>query len=297
MIERDTIHVKRRRKTGLLALLTRVLLFFLFLFALQLFWAHRGWHNRSSAEEMPIGPILSKEAFQDEDYKLLFSQTGLGKSAIDFLRGQENGGNSKILYVQDQFFEKHSVQCTPLLGWFTRVDILVNQNRVPIKGPPLISIQPGDILISRSTHSLGWIHGHAALVLDEENTLETLALGQNSIISSTDSWRKYSNYAVLRIKDATPELRMQVAEYAKNHLLGIPYRLLSGMLWDKFIEEDSRFFGAQCAYLVWYAWAEFGVDVDGDGGQMVTPMDLMLSDKVEIVQVYGMPTDRFNTAS
>lgn len=279
----------RGRKTVLLALPTGVLFLFLLIVTLQLFWVHRIWWDQSSIEELPIEQILQKESLEEADYQVLFSQTGLGKSAIDGLKTEENDGISAILTYQDAFLARHYVQCTPLLGWFTREDILVDENRQAVKGPPLVPLQAGDILLSLSTHSLGWRHGHAALVLDEKNTLETLSLGQNSVISSVDSWCQYSNYAVLRVQNASPELRLRVAAYAKEELNDIPYRLMSGMLRNKVMNMESRFFGAQCAYLVWYAWETFGIDLDGDGGRLVTPMDLMLSDKLEIVQVYAFP--------
>ncbi|MCI8790350.1 MAG: hypothetical protein HFH92_14885 [Lachnospiraceae bacterium] len=47
--------------------------------------------------------------------------------------------------------------------------------------------------------------------------------------------------------------------------------------------------GTQCAHLVWYAYRNFGYDLDSDGGFVVTPDDLYHSDLLELVQIYGIP--------
>ena len=50
--------------------------------------------------------------------------------------------------------------------------------------------------------------------------------------------------------------------------------------------------GTQCAHLIWLAYAQFGYDLDSDGGWIVTPKDLANSPLLEVVQVYGMDPDR-----
>lgn len=194
------------------------------------------------------------------------------------------------VYVVQQFVihrlkcdQSGEVECVPLLGWFTREDRAAGDESFSFE-----MLKPGDVLITLSTHSLGWRHGHAALVLDEETTLESTVWGEDSCRGRTESWKRYSGFAVLRVKDVTNGLGAQVTEYAEEKLCGVPYHLSAGFVGEKAPDTDESHFGVQCAYLVWYAWHCFGVDLDSDGGRLVTPADLLLSDKLEVVEVYGI---------
>lgn len=283
--------IQKDRKPLLLALGTGVLSLFLLVFLLQVVWAHRIWVQASPVDKLAIADVVKEGTIQEEEYPLLFAQTGLGKDALDSLLEKGDQGKARILEYQREYVKQVYVKCAPLLGWFTREDLLVDQNRNLVKGPDFANIQPGDILLSLSTHSMGWMHGHAALVLDEKRALQTLALGENSVITEVDSWRNYSNYALLRVRGISPERGFEVATYAEQNLKDIPYRLLAGLFQEKKMNSESKFFGAHCAYLVWYAWEEFGVDLDGDEGRVVTPRDLLQSDQLEIVQTYGLRLD------
>ena len=79
-------------------------------------------------------------------------------------------------------------------------------------------------------------------------------------------------------------------EFAYNNLLGIPYRLATGILSKKYNPDKLK--GTQCAHLVWYAYKKFGVDLDSNGGAIVKPQDMALSDKVEVVQAFGFYLDK-----
>lgn len=258
------------------------------LYLLQTVWSHRIWYYHSQEIPVPIEAVLKKDVMSQEDYALLFEQTGLGRCAIDELLGRGEEGKQQILNSQRWFFKEYQVKCTPLLWWFTREDILIDSAHNQAIGPPIPTLQPGDILLTLSTHSLGWTHGHAAIALDHQVLLESRVLGENSALSEVDSWRYYANYVIVRVKNAPNKLRHKVAEYARESLQNIPYRLTAGLLGEKAADASSAFFGSQCAYLPWYAWNQFGIDLDGDGGRLVTPMDILKSDKIEIVQVYGI---------
>lgn len=175
-----------------------------------------------------------------------------------------------------------SVQCVPLLGWFTRED------RRTVPGPALTDLRPGDILVTLSTHTAGWRHGHAGLVIDGDTVLECAVLGQDSRLTNVEHWNTYSCYAVLRVRDAGEEQGRSVAEYAMEHLLGVPYRLTIGLWDEKAPGTDSTGFGLHCIYLPWYAWKQFRYDLDGDGGRVVTAADLLASPLLEVVQSHGM---------
>lgn len=143
-------------------------------------------------------------------------------------------------------------------------------------------IQDGDILVTDSTYCFCFRHGHAALVVDAEKglTLEAFGLGTVSEYASLQQWRRYPHLLVLRL-NAPPEVRKAVADYAKEHLLGIPYRVLTGVVDDKDMGGD--YWGTQCAHLVWAAFAAYGYDIDGDGGWLVNPEDFVKSDLLQIV--------------
>ena len=263
-----TQHRRNRFPRWLFAFALLLLLFY----GAQRFWAHRTGYF------VPDYPQITLT--ENTDYETIFLQTGLGPSTAKKLL--EAGEFQTILDAQDTFFHPPKAACTPLLGWFTRED------RLKTPGTPLLNLQPGDILLTLSTHTAGWRHGHAGLVIDENTVLESIVLGSNSALINAAHWTFYSNYAVLRPKKITPEIQQLVTEYSMEHLLNVPYRLSAGLLFSKAPDPDSYLFGTHCSYLVWYAWNQFGYDLDSDGGRLVTAYDLLLSDLLEIVQLYGM---------
>ena len=232
-------------------------------------------------------PDYPKEKIAEgTDYETLLLQTGLGKPAVDKL--MENNQLNIALQVQQHFFAQPATECKEIFGWFTKSD------RIPKDtAPDFVDLQPGDVLLTLSTHSVGWRHGHAGLVVDESTVLECMTLGNDSELASVKHWSKYSNFAVLRVKGVTSELQEQVVAYAKENLCGVPYRLSAGLIGRKDCQPEEIWFGLQCSYLVWYAWNQFGYDLDSDGGRLVTARDLLESDLLEVVQIYGMDPRRF----
>ena len=240
---------------------------------LQQFYAHRKDY---------FVPDYPKEKLTEEsDYELIFRQTGLGKSATDKLISA--GAFESILDIQQAYFHKPQVECISLLGMFTMEDRLKEKRNIPF-----VDLQPGDIILTLSTHSVGWRHGHAGLILDENSVLECVTLGKKSTVVDVKHWKKYSNIAQLRVKGSDSNLGQKVATFAKENLCGIPYHLTAGLIGEKAPDIDEPYFGMQCDYLVWYAWKYFGYDLDSDGGRLVTSYDLLNSDLLEIVQMYGM---------
>ncbi len=247
------------------------------LYLIQRFWAHRTEVFKPDYAMLELTP--------ESDYETIFLQTGLGTPAVDKLL--KNGQFSVILEAQRLFFNQPEVSCEPLLGWFTRED----HSKSP-KGY-FVDLEPGDIIVTTSTHSLGWRHGHAGLVLDKDTVLESTVWGEDSTVNDIDFWKRYSNYAVLRVKDASIEERRVAADYAYKYLLGVPYSFMAGFLGPKASDTDSKGFGVHCTYLVWYVWNHFGVNLDSDGGRLVSAYDLINSDKLEVVQLYGMDPKMF----
>lgn len=234
-----------------------------------------------------IDQLLQKEKLNESDYRLLFEQTGLNKAAVNYLFSQNR--QLELLQLQKYFFANVKVACNAntIITREERIEELqlpeeeYNIDRTRVSIP---YVEAGDILITFNCHAFGWRNGHAALVVDGENrlALEARVLGTDSAIMSMAHWERYPSFAVLRLKDATKEQRQEIADYAAEHLVDIPYRLEAG-IWER-----TAISGTHCAHLVWYAYQQFGYNLDSDGGIIVTPRDLYESSKLEIVQIYGM---------
>lgn len=238
----------------------------------QRYFAHR--------EETFVPDYPKVTLTEESDFETIFLQTGLGEAAAKKLLAE--GNFQAILDAQELFFAPPEASCLSMLGWFTRED------RLDIPATPLADLQPGDMVLTLSTHSCGWRHGHAGLVVKENTTLESILLGEPSCLQDTAPWNTYTTYAVLRLKDVTTQQQQEVAAFALEHLVDIPYYLTSGFGKEKAPDVSAEGFGVQCAYLVWYAWNHFGYDLDSDGGKLVSTYDLLHSDKVEVVQLYGL---------
>ncbi len=256
------------------------------------------WTSKPFSPDYPkvdLSPILDQEApLSEEDYRTLFFQTGLAPAAIDDLRAQGPSGVKQILATQEGFFDPPGEDICGALGITTREHKRRNEAGRLVYAVPFAPLKEGDILVSLSTHTAGWTHGHAGLVLDANPTwpvtLESVVLGTVSSEMNANHWRGYTTFLVLRPK-ADEETRHRVADLAREKLVGIPYSLVSGVFGDKLQPLDGSH-SAHCGYLPWYAWASVGIDLDGDGGRVVAPADLVISENVEVVQVFGLdPAD------
>ncbi len=278
---------------------------------------------------------------QSGDYQLLYEQTGLGKSGVDylFLIGQER----RLLELQDNYFAAVTVDCqsNTLVTREERIAQVfpetTSNQETPRTRVYIPYVEAGDILISFNCHVFGWRNGHVGLVVDAEKrlTLEASELGTQSKVVSMNHWERYPSFVVLRLKGTTKESRADIAEFAKEYLVNIPYSLQAGMLdrisrrlkqewiperldanagivqqdeirieeWEELQENEPKLGqqfeqrtmgsgslpeGTHCAHLVWYAYKQFGYNVDSDGGFITTPRDLYNSDLWEVIQVYGM---------
>lgn len=229
---------------------------------------------------------LKKEELTREEYTLLFQQTGLGRAAVDELR--RNGNLAIVKELQQDFFEEVQV-CCEANTIISREELLDCVSRAsPVEIP---IVEEGDILITFNCHVLGWRVGHAGIVVDAEDrlTLEARVLGSDSAVLSLEHWRSYPSFAVLRLRGIGKEKRQEIAEYARTHLEALPYQLTAGLLptADRSKTEEA-IPGTQCAHLVWYAYKQYGYELDSDGGSIVTPRDLFDSPLLEVVQIYGM---------
>ena len=238
-------------------------------------WKH--WYPDYEKED--ISAVLEKETLDEADYALLYAQTGLTKIGVDGIL-QENpaSGKAKMLKIQDFYIKKHTVSCDRFNPYTYSETIEAHA--------PLGHLEDGDIIVSATTHVSGFRLGHAALIIDGKNErmAEAFGPGSKSEITSVHSFTNLADFMILRPK-FDKEFREQVAAYAKDNMIGADYNFSIGILSKKYNEE--KFTRTQCAHLVWYAYRHFGVDLDSNGGLVVTPPEIANSPYVEVVQIFG----------
>ncbi|WP_232696905.1 hypothetical protein [Brevibacillus daliensis] len=245
-------------------------------------------NNKSSDlhyEKIDISPLLQKEILQEDDYTTLFYQTGLGKSAIDTIRKQENADQAMYQYQKNFFHPPKSI--SKKLNPITKQDVFVDKDENTVFGFTLAPIEEGYILLTKSTYTLTYRHGHAAIVVDKEKglILEAFSMGENSGMNHINNWTQYDSFMMLKLKDTSVQAARQIATYAKENLMNLPYNLFTGLI-KKFPPID-RLQSTHCSQLVWYPFMAYGYDIDSTGGNIVTPRDIANSPLFEIVQIYG----------
>lgn len=235
------------------------------------------------AERMNISGLLTKENLSEDDYKILMQQTGLGRAAVCDIKNSSDNFKEDILAFQEQFFEKTDYKCEYLFPITNEERLFYSDGRR--KNIMLAPVKDGDILITRATHSLGFRHGHAAIVIDAENekTLESVVLGTKSAVQELDKWRNYPTVLILRPKDS--KTAEKAAQYAKESLVNVDYGLFVGIL-KKDKQHMDIIDSTQCAHLVWQAYYAAGEDIDSDGW-LVIPDDISQNTNLEVVFAYG----------
>lgn len=242
-------------------------------------------HVMPVAEKYALRKLAGEIIDTPQEIQLLAQQTGLSEKTIVKML-QENRG-AELIRLQEIYYAPitiESLQTTPI----TVSEWLAEEPITGCQGMPFVDVQNGDILITKNSRFLGWRNGHAGLVVDAEKglVLEALMLGSPSKLCSIKRWEKYPSFQVLRLKEET-SLATKVAAYAAENLVNIPYHLLADVLKSPKADELAIPTGTHCAHLVWYAYKQFGMDLDSDGGIIVTPEDIRNSPYLEVVQSYG----------
>ena len=230
-----------------------------------------------------INEIVFKEEWSEEDYRTLYLQTGLGKSALDSYKDRR----AMLLAFQDALFYRGEVT-------HVQVSFTTKQDKMRSYSAPLIDLQPGDVLVSSSCHTYGWRNGHAALAVSPVTLLESMSPGTPSRLSTSGvNWfRSASNFIVLRLKpEAVPEGTdvisegKRIAELARETLVNVPYSLVVGVFTKKDLGRNPK--ATHCSHLVWQAFRNCGYDIDANGGGICLARDISRSPLFEVVQVYG----------
>ena len=281
------------------------------------------WTNEAVkiAHIMPLIPkvnidnLIRQSELSKQELQIISEQTGVNVAMTETLLEQEQG--QKLLELQAAYYKPISivtVRTTPL----TVCEYVIDENGEYTKGTSIVNLQDGDIVITKNSRFLGWRNGHAGLVVDAEKglVLEAVMLGTNTKLCSIRGWEKYPSFLVLRLKEEfqnTYEIE-KVVSFAEQNLLDIPYQLHAG-IWERITglfekeyssEEkeqksqsrntqdgeltqiaEAALSGTHCAHVIWYAYQQIGIDLDSDGGLLVTPYDIQNSSYLEIIQSYG----------
>ena len=228
-----------------------------------------------------IDGVLGKTNLTDEDYELLYKQTGLTKLGVDGLLKKQR--TDKIKLIQQRYFSVGSIRHDPILP-YVAVGYLEDYG-------VLCELEDGDIIVSASTSLAGIRVGHAALVVNgaQSVVLESFQFGYDSNFADAITETEMSTYMVLRPTKIPEETRKSVVKYAKENLVGIPYNQIVGLFPKKYTEELTS---TQCSHLCWYAYKKFGYDLDSNGGMFVAPKDIANSSYLEVVQIFGFDPEK-----
>lgn len=230
-----------------------------------------------SYDKTDISLILEKEELTDEDYGVLYEQTGLTKIGVDRALKKGAAGKQKILEIQDDYFEKYEV-LNDLFAPYVCTDRLDGGKSVANT-----YLENGDIIVTSSTHISGVRIGHSGLVTSAQynRVLQAMAYGTPTFEGKIGDFTTRVNFMILSPK-ADEETRESVVEYALENFKGVSYSGFIGVFTKKDTMEKT-----QCAHMIWQSYKHFGIDLDYNGGLLIMPRDIANSPEVELVQVFG----------
>ena len=232
-----------------------------------------------------IKPILEKETLTQEDYDILYKQTGVTKLGVDSMRAQSYFAG-KMLDIQESFFRRRElvVENFAPFCYSEMMDIQSYKDYSVVA-----DLQDGDILVSNSMRVSWWRFGHSALVVNGQSRLilEAMEPGLKSMVNYVNTFEVRPNFILLRPK-IDEKIKKEVASYAFDNLRGLEYNLYPGVFSPKFEENITK---THCSHVVWYAYKKFNIDIDSNGGGIVTPEDIYNSEYMEVVQVFGLNPD------
>ena len=241
---------------------------------------YKAW--KPNYEMKDIKTVLQKTELSADDYALLFNQTGLTKIGVDAMISA--GRILDIVTLQQQYFETQQFtykSFAPFMGYMINEELIVNA-----------PLENGDILFSPSTFVSMIKMGHSSVVVNEELSTTAQAIGYGKPVSFIHASNIFvrPSFVIARVK-ASKQTRDEVASYVSNELYGKGYDILAGIFEKKAPNSIKK---THCSHLIWYAYNHFGIDIDATRGKIVTPLDLVLSTNVEIIQIFGLNPKQFN---
>lgn len=270
------------------------------------FWVLHGklhsWrpdYEMLSTEELK--EIYTQETLSDDDYQILFEQTGLTKIGIDRAKAQRYGWN-RVLSIQQSYFKERSIDRFSYAP-------LVCTEYMDDNSAEMIYLERGDIIISSATHFAGFKIGHSAIVTNGATgqIYQSNQVGvANGFDKANEMFANRINFMVVRIK---PEYFSEngvddesyrnnldrVAEYISTQFTDVPYSVFTSV----FTKKDS-IRTTSCSHLLWYGFmhfddengGRFNLDLDSNGRVLVMPKNISESPYVELVQTFGFDPDK-----
>lgn len=270
-----------KRAVKIFAIILSIVLFALFALEGGYLYLH-ATHKKFTPDykRQDISPLLEKQELTQEDYDTIFMQTGLSKTAVDDFLSQKN--EQSILLAQNDFFGNYET-AYELFAPFT----CCHKVKESITVAP---IKKGDIIVSLTTHFTGFMLGHATIITDPDYDETAVSIGYmtKSFLGDVPSATNRESFVLLRCKD--PEKALAAADYARENMVNLQYSVSVGLTTKKFPEKPTV---TQCGHLVWYAYKKQGIDIDSNGGPFVYPKDILASEHLEVIQVFGMDPDDF----
>lgn len=192
--------------------------------------------------------------------------------------------NQNSISVMKQSTDIMSVVDYPIT-LFTLEEQCVNDSHQQIACHQLADVKNGDILITKSNHTLLYRHGHAGIVVDVEAglVLEAIGYGTQSRLESLEKWNYYPTVKVLRLKEQDEEVLSRVVESAMSNFLDLNYDLFAS---------KNNLTTTHCSDIVWKVFNSIGIDLDSNGGWLVTPKDISQSQYLYEVESHGFSPNR-----
>lgn len=135
----------------------------------------------------------------------------------------------------------------------------------------------GQILITDDATTLGYTHGHAAILVSKTHTVEHL--GKNTTTYSgyydVSWWQTFDTIKSFNYKDST--IMTKAADYAKANLQNLEY----------YVAADRTSKKVNCATLVWKAYNAQGVNIVDSTSGTVEPKDFDKSSKLSWIRSVG----------
>ena len=100
-------------------------------------------HYRPECKRIDLSPILQKEKLTEEEYAILFGQTGLARVGIDELWAE--GRQEELLYLQQRYFAEPEIECLHY-NLFIRSERLIKDKDV--NGISMPTAMPADAALS-----------------------------------------------------------------------------------------------------------------------------------------------------
>lgn len=266
------------------AIVVSILLMIIVILVIRHIYNEDKGYYATEYEKYDISAIVTSSDISSKDYDTIFRHTGVSPVASSELI---QSGKTDILIALNNLYHTNPQYKKVYIAYPVTVEERLKEGITP-----LVNLKKGDILVTFNTHTLDWRHGHSAIVLDDEGKriLEHASIGNTSCITSAKNWGTYPSFVILRYPDYN--VACKAADYAAEHLVDIDYSIFAGII-TKDKSKNETVDTSHCSHIVWQAYKAVGVDIDYDGGPIVTPHDIAMSDKLKVLQIFGMDTSDY----